>query len=98
MSLSVLKFGAKWCKPCRDIAPFVEEMKVKYPLIDFVYYDADIDNEKFEEYKVKSLPTFIFLVDGVEVQREDKGNVKDMLESTLRYYSSKSLPAAPSDL
>lgn len=44
----LIKFGATWCKPCKEIAPFVKEMVSKLPKT-FTVYDLDI-NDNFEVF------------------------------------------------
>ena len=49
------------CGPCKNIAPFVDEMSVKYPNAHFLNVDVDQCQETAAAYGVSSMPTFIFL-------------------------------------
>lgn len=64
--LTVLKFSASWCGPCKQIAPHIEQLSVEYPYVNFYSVDAD-DNECAElvnTYNVSALPTFVYIRNG----------------------------------
>ena len=65
----VLDFHAKWCGPCKTIAPKFEALAQLNPSWTFLKVDVDLAAELGEEYNVEALPTFVFLVDGVERMR-----------------------------
>ena len=83
----VLKFGAEWCGPCHRIAPFFHEMEKKYPNITFRDIDADEEEELAEEYDISGLPTFVFLMDDMEVYRFDGANEEKLQHSTEKLES-----------
>ncbi|XP_013114326.1 thioredoxin-1 [Stomoxys calcitrans] len=60
--LVVLDFYATWCGPCKDMDPHVRKLTQKHK--DQVIA-LKINVDKFEEiadyYKVKSMPTFVFI-------------------------------------
>ena len=61
--LTILKFSASWCGPCKKIAPHIEQLSVEYPYVNFYSVDAD-DNECSElvnMYNISALPTFVFV-------------------------------------
>ncbi len=60
--VKVLKFYADWCKPCHMLTEILEGKE---------YDPVDITQEKelTEQYKVRSVPTLVFLKDGVEMHR-----------------------------
>ena len=47
----ILKFTATWCGPCKQIAPYIENLNNKYKNnnSDYVYIEIDID-ESFDLY------------------------------------------------
>jgi thioredoxin 1 len=61
--LVVVDFFADWCGPCRNIAPFVESLSVKYPNVKFLKVNVDTC-EVGSQRGVRSLPTFQFFVNG----------------------------------
>jgi len=69
MSLVVKRFTATWCAPCRQLAPIMEQVKPKFPSTIFETIDVDENQGEAMKYGVRSIPTVVFVKDGVEVQR-----------------------------
>jgi thioredoxin 1 len=67
--VTVKKFSAEWCGPCRVLAPVMNEIKGQFSNVKFEEYDIDVYNEVTEQYGVRSVPTVIIEKDGVELQR-----------------------------
>lgn len=64
-SVCCVKFGAKWCGPCKTLNKTIEDLESSG--IDYVFGDCDIDNEEIfdigSEYGIKNLP-FICIFNG----------------------------------
>ena len=62
----LLKFGAPWCGPCRMLNPILDSLSTEIEIID-------INIDEFEnlsnEYGIRSVPTLVFLNDGIEQDR-----------------------------
>ena len=67
--VTVKKFSAVWCGPCRALTPVMNEIKGNYSNVNFEEYDIDEYNDITEEYGVRSVPTVIIVKDGIEVNR-----------------------------
>jgi thioredoxin 1 len=67
--VTVKKFSAVWCGPCRALTPVMNEIKGNYSNVKFEEYDIDEYSEVTEQYGVRSVPTVIIERDGVELQR-----------------------------
>ena len=63
MKIEVLKFYADWCGPCRILSQRLEGEK------DLKEINIEIDHETSIKYKVRNIPTLVFLKDGDEVHR-----------------------------
>lgn len=83
--LVVVDYFATWCGPCRNIAPFVEELSRKYPQVKFLKVDSDKVQDVCSERRISSLPTFQFFVKGDQVD-EMKGADAATLESKVNQY------------
>ena len=99
----LLQFSADWCAPCRAMTPIVQSLQAKgYPV-----RKVNVDQERAlaQRYGVTSLPTFVMLVDGREVDRKVGGGSLGQLEQMLRLAPNKNSPrpseaavaAAPGD-
>jgi thioredoxin 1 len=67
--VTVKKFSAVWCGPCRALTPVMNEIKGNFSNVKFEEYDIDEYSDVTEEYGVRSVPTVIIVKDGIEVNR-----------------------------
>ena len=67
--VTVKKFSAIWCGPCRALTPVMNEIKGNFSNVKFEEYDIDEYSDITEEYGVRSVPTVIIVKDGIEVNR-----------------------------
>ena len=75
-----IDFFATWCGPCKKIAPYFEQLSTLFPAIRFA--KVNCDNVDLDEFRIQSLPTFIFFANGTECDRIIGAN-KDILNSTI---------------
>ncbi|XP_034489604.1 thioredoxin-1 [Drosophila innubila] len=58
----VLDFYATWCGPCKDIEKTVKSLSRQYAdKALFMKINVDKYEELVQKYKVRSMPTFVFL-------------------------------------
>ena len=67
--VTVKKFSAVWCGPCRALAPVINEVKSNFSNVKFEEYDVDVAYEEATKYGIRSVPTVIIEKNGVEVER-----------------------------
>ena len=63
MEIKVLKFSATWCTPCKVLSGILKDVE------GITNVDIDQDRQLAIDYQVKSVPTMVFLKDGVEMER-----------------------------
>ena len=63
--LVVVDFTAKWCGPCRKIAPFMEEIAQTYQdRVEVVKVDIDQSKPLAKKYGIRSIPAVLFFQNG----------------------------------
>ena len=67
--ISIIKFGAQWCQPCKRLIPVYESIKAATKDVDFSEIDIDDDPDSAAKYKIMSIPTLVFEKDDIEVKR-----------------------------
>ena len=67
--LTVKKFSASWCGPCRTLAPIINEVKTQFSNVKFEEYDVDEAYAEATKYGVRSVPTIVVEKNGKEVER-----------------------------
>jgi len=59
---AIVDFYADWCRPCRMIAPILEELSVEYKgKIDVYKVDTEAQRELATIFGIQSLPTVLFI-------------------------------------
>jgi len=81
--IKVKRFTATWCGPCRQLAPLFEQIKSSFPNVEFQTIDVDTSPEEVQENLVTSIPTVIFLKDGIVKQRYTGLQSKSMYVDTI---------------
>ena len=67
--LTVKKFSATCCGPCRAQNPVMNEIRGQFNGVKFEEYDIDNFPQVAEQYRVSSVPTVIIEKDGLELER-----------------------------
>ncbi|MBP5189510.1 MAG: thioredoxin [Bacteroidales bacterium] len=66
----LLDIGATWCGPCKALAPIVEEIANEYEGKALVCkVDADESPAITSEFRVRGVPTVVFLKNGAAVDK-----------------------------
>ena len=78
-----IKFSAPWCGPCQAMAPIIEEMKAENPDIYFLEFNVDDEEEMVQLFKVRSVPTILYIKDGVTVDKFVGGATKEQLQNFI---------------
>jgi len=71
--LTIKRYTAAWCQPCKQLAPIFEELKNELnneiDKITFEVIDVDINRESALEKGITSVPTVILEKNGTQVYR-----------------------------
>lgn len=79
---NVFYFTAEWCGPCKKTRLVVEDMTKE----GFEFQMIDVDDEQLlaKKFEIKSIPTFILLKDGKELNRISGAQTRDQLEEFIK--------------
>lgn len=82
--VSLVKFAATWCAPCKVVARTIDKVKSEFDTVKFQEVDVDDHPNLAKDYKIRKIPTVIVFRDGEEITRLI-GSVKvDSLRKALR--------------
>ena len=81
MNRKLLHFTADWCGPCKMMKPVIELFLKENPDIEYEMIDVDSGFETAHAYDIKSVPTFIGLLDGEIIKRETGAVPKAKIEA-----------------
>lgn len=57
--ITVKKFFASWCMPCRQLTPTFTRLKEMYPDVKFIDLDVETEDSAVSLYNIRSVPTVI---------------------------------------
>ena len=87
--LVVVDVTASWCGPCKRIAPVFAELSSDYAgRCVFLKVDGDENPSLMRQLNCSSFPTFLFLIDGKEIERFS-GADERRLRSIVREHGEK---------
>ena len=57
--LTIIDFSATWCRPCRMLAPILEQVADKMGNVSFYNLDIDDNEDIAKRYRIFSVPTLL---------------------------------------
>ena len=82
--LVVIDFWATWCGPCQMLSPVVEEVSTLFDDVKFYKVNVDEQPELTMQFKIKNIPTLVFIKDSKTVDISIGYVGKDELEQCIR--------------
>ena len=87
--VELIDFYADWCGPCVVMEPVIEELEKEMAgQVNIRKVDVDTDQEEASKYGVMSIPTYIILKDGKEVDRFIGSTSKESIVSKINAHVS----------
>ena len=82
--LVLLEFYADWCKPCRNLAPTIDEIAIEQNNIKVCKINTDEAQDLKAQYEIKAVPTIVCIKSGEEINRaveiREKSEILEILE------------------
>lgn len=84
----LVDFFATWCGPCQRVSKPLEEFVRDNGHFRCVKIDVDNSDcrEPISDYKIRSMPTFIFFVSGNEVARVSGADMSEIEKNVKKYF------------
>jgi thioredoxin 1 len=80
----VVDFWAEWCRPCRSIAPALEEIAGSLgEKVKIVKLNVDENPQTAAKYGIQSIPTLMIFKNGQEASRQIGAAPKQKLEQWI---------------
>lgn len=86
--LKILDFYSTTCIPCKKVAPIIDDLEEEYSLdVQRINIELDESQSLIKQYKVKSIPTVIFLKDDEVVETYSGPHPKSTYEILIKKYN-----------
>jgi thioredoxin 1 len=82
--IHAVKFGATWCGPCKRMEPTLAQLESEFSMIEFIAVDVEQVPSLAQKYRIRTVPTLVFLKDGQEVNRVSGLSLIEPLRKILR--------------
>jgi thioredoxin len=91
--IMVVDFWARWCGPCRELAPQFKRAAEQRPQYRFAKVDVDAEPALAGAYSIRSIPTLLVLRDGKPVATQAGGVDAEYLLRVLDRIAATADPA-----
>lgn len=88
-NLTVVKFSADWCSPCRTLAGIMDDVTPDYQNVNFIEIDVEGDgmDEIVSNYSIRNIPVLAFIKNGKLLNKNvglvDKVKITELINNNL---------------
>ena len=88
-SNTLIYISTKWCAPCREMSPLIEELENEFSeKLEIVKFDLDENNFLNQTYNISSIPMFVLYQNSEEVWRKNGIIAYDEIVRKIKSYNS----------
>ena len=81
----LIDFFAEWCMPCMMMSPIIEDLNEEFEgKVNIGKINIDDNPEISERFQVNSIPTFVLLKEGKEIERLNGALSQDELTKLIK--------------
>ena len=85
---ALIDFYASWCGPCQRLSPIIDELAAEFEgKVDIYKVDVDAEEELARLFKVRSIPTLVYIPMGelpiVQAGGKTKSELMDLIRTNL---------------
>ena len=85
--VELIDFYADWCGPCRVMSPAIESLMNEHNSegseVEIKKANVDQEPDLTSKYSIRSIPTLVFVKDGVETDRLSGVQSKDVISKKI---------------
>ena len=88
-NLTVVKFSADWCSPCRTLTGIMDDVTPDYQNVNFIEIDVEGDgmDEIVSNYSIRNIPVLAFIKNGKLLNKNvglvDKVKITELINNNL---------------
>lgn len=88
-NLTVVKFSADWCGPCRTLAGIMDDVTPDYQNVNFIEIDVEGDgmDEIVSNYSIRNIPVLALIKNGKLLNKNvglvDKVKITELINNNL---------------
>lgn len=91
----IIDFYADWCKPCKLVAPIMDELAEKYAgQVDIYKVDTQVERELSQVFGIRSIPSVLFCPAEGQPQMTQGALPKETYEQVIKEFLLAEKPAA----
>ena len=85
---ALIDFFASWCGPCQRLSPIIDELAEEYAgRVDIYKVNGDDEETLAQIFKVRSIPTLVYIPKGetptIQAGGKTKGELKELIDNIL---------------
>lgn len=84
--ITILDFYADWCKPCKQLAPILEEIVNENSEIILRKIDVEQEQDLADEFGIRNIPTLLFMKNNKVLDKIVGNTTKIKLLETINKY------------